>query len=216
VVGIVGDVHQEALRADVRSEYYMPFAQMPPANLIPFMAPKDLAIRTTGDPLGLVGAVRQAIWSVDSQQPIAQVRVMADYLDEDLAPDRMQAQLTGTFAGLALLLASLGVYGVLSYTMAQRRREMSLRMALGAQPRALVRWVVFRGLQPVLAGLALGLAAAYALAQAIARVLYGVQPRDPLTFGTAGIVLLAVATVACVLPALRAARVDPAVALRSE
>jgi putative ABC transport system permease protein len=214
VVGVVVDVHQQAMRVGVKPEYFIPFIQsrLP----LPFMAPKDLAIRASGDPVVLIDAVRRVIRAVDPQQPISQIKVMADYRNEDLAPQRFQAQLMGGFAALALLLASLGVYGVLSYSVAQRRREMGLRLALGAERNQLVRWVVRQGLAPVVFGLAVGLAAAYGLAHLIGNLLYEVQPRDPLTFGIAAIALFTTALLACWLPARRASRVDPFVVLRCE
>jgi putative ABC transport system permease protein len=164
----------------------------------------------------LLDRVRAAIWEVDATQPISQIRIMADYVADDLAPHRLQAQLTGVFAAFALVLASVGVYGVLAYAVEQRRREIGLRMALGAEHGDLVRWVVARGLRPVAAGVVLGLVAAYALASLIAGLLYDVRPRDPLTFIAAAATLLVVAAVACWIPARRAARVDPLSALRAE
>jgi putative ABC transport system permease protein len=215
VVGLVKDVRQESVSAPVRAEAYLHFTLGPWA--VPYMQPKDLAVRASfGDPVLLLESVRAAIWAVDPAQPIAQVRVMADYVKEDLAPRRLQAQLTGVFAIFALLLASVGVYGVLAYAVEQRRHEMGLRLALGAQHGDLVRWVVARGLRPVVAGVVLGLGAAYGLASLIAGLLYDVRPRDPLTFFTAAATLLAVAAVACWIPARRAARVDPLSALRAE
>jgi predicted permease len=214
VVGVVEDMPQESLSAPVRAECYVPFAVG--AASVPFMQPKDLAVRATADPMLLLDRVRAAIWEVDPTQPISQVRIMADYVDDDLGPHRLQAQLTGVFAAFALLLAAVGVYGVLSYAVAQRRHEMGLRMALGAERGDLVRWVVARGLRPVLAGVVVGLAAAYGLASLIAGLLYDVRPRDPLTFAAAAATLLLVALVACWIPARRAAHVDPLTALRAE
>ena len=208
------DLHQEALSAEVRPECYAPYYLG--AQMVPFMQPKDLAVRTAADPMTLLASVRAAIWSVDPAQPIAQVRIMADYVDDDLAPHRLQAQLTGAFAAFALLLASVGVYGVLSYAVAQRRHEMGLRMALGAQRHDLVRWVVARGLRPVFAGVVVGLAIAYALAHLIGGLLYDVRPRDPMTFAVAAATLIVVAALASWLPARRASRVDPLSALRAE
>ncbi len=214
VVGIVNDMNQGSLGGDVRPEYFVPATHGRAA--IPFMQPKDLAIRTAGDPRTLIDLVRRAILEVDPEQPVSDVRVMADYREQELAPHRFQAQLISGFAALALALASIGVYGVLSYTVARRRREVGLRMALGAGRREVVRWVMAQGLRPILAGLAVGLVFAYFLAQLVAGLLYGVQPRDPLSYGIAAGVLLAVALAACWLPALRASRVDPFVVLRSE
>jgi ABC-type antimicrobial peptide transport system permease subunit len=178
------------------------------AQAVPFMQPKDLAVRAAGAPMLLLDAVRAAIRAVDPGQPVSQVRLMSDYVADDLAPHRLQAQLTGVFAAFALVLASIGVCGVLSYTVAQRSREMGVRLALGAERSDLVRWVVARGVRPVLAGLVVGLA--------VASLLFGVEPRDPLTFGAAAGTLLLVALVACWLPARRASIVDPLAALRSE
>ena len=214
MVGLVKDLHQEALSAAVRPECYAPFCLG--AQSVPFMQPKDLAIRTAADPMTLLAGVRAAIWAVDPAQPISQVRIMADYVDDDLAPHRLQAQLTGVFAAFALLLASVGIYGVLSYAVAQRRHEIGLRMALGAERRDLVRWVVARGLRPVLGGVAVGLGVAWTLAHLIGGLLFDVRPRDPMTFGVAAATLIAVAALASWLPARRASRVDPLSALRSE
>jgi predicted permease len=215
VVGLVEDMPQEALSAPTRPECYVELSVG--AGTVPFMQPKDLAVRSAaGDPMRLLDGVRAAIWEVDPAQPIAQVRIMADYVADDLAPHRLQAQLTGVFAAFALALASVGVYGVLSYTVAQRRHEVGLRMALGAERRELVRWVVARGLRPVVAGVVLGLGAAYALTSLIAGLLFDVRPRDPLTFTAAAATLLVVALVACWIPARRAARIDPLSALRAE
>jgi putative ABC transport system permease protein len=215
VVGVVEDMPQEALSAPTRAECYVPFALG--AGAVPFMQPKDLAVRAAaGNPMRLLDGVRAAIWEVDPTQPIAQVRVMADYVADDLAPHRLQAQLTAVFAVFALVLASVGVYGVLSYAVAQRRHEMGLRMALGAQRGDLVRWVVARGLRPVVAGVVVGLGVSYALASLIAGLLFDVRARDPLTFTVAAATLLVVALVACWIPARRAARIDPLTALRAE
>jgi ABC-type antimicrobial peptide transport system permease subunit len=211
---VVGDIHQRALDIAARPEYFVSHSQLPQALF--FAPPQDLAIRAHSDPAALTTAVREAIWAVDSQQPVAQVKVLADYLEEDLAPRRFQMQLLAGFAGLALLLASLGIYGVLSYSVAQRRREIGVRMALGAQASDLVRLVVSQGIGPAAGGLALGLIAAYALAHLISGLLYEVSAHDPLTFGAAAAALLAIALLACWIPARRASKVDPLQALRFE
>jgi putative ABC transport system permease protein len=214
IVGIVGDIHQWALDVDVRSEQYVPFDQLP--QQLPFAPPQDLAIRVAGDPESLALAVRRAIWDVDPQQPVAQVRVLADYLDADLAPHRFQTQLIGAFAVVALVLASLGIYGVLAYSVSQRRREIGVRMALGADRSDVLRLVTAQGLRPALAGLAIGFIAAYGLSYLISELLHGIGSHDPITFGVSAAVLLGTALLACWIPARRAARVDPGAVLHYE
>jgi putative ABC transport system permease protein len=214
VVGEVADIHQKAIDAEPRPEYFVPFDQLPQA--LSFAAPQDIAIRVAGDAAAIAPAVRRAIWAVDPQQPVAQVRVLDDYLKEDLAPRRFQTELTEAFAAVALLLASLGIYGVLSYTVSQRRREISVRMALGADHKHVYRLIARQGMQPAVIGLIVGLIAAYGLVHLISSLLSGVQPDDPITFACSAIALMATAFLACWIPARRAARVDPAHVLRTE
>jgi putative ABC transport system permease protein len=214
IVGVVADIHQKSLDTAARPEYFTPFDHLPQA--LSFAAPQDLAIRVTGDALNLVQAVRQAIWDVDPQQPIAQVRLLQEYLEEDLAPQRFQTALSGAFAGIGLLLASLGIYAVLFYAISQRRREIGVRMALGANRGAIVRLIAKQGMRPVTAGLIIGFIAAYSLAHLISGLLSGVEPHDPIAFGVATGVLLATALLACWAPARRAASVDPGRVLHSE
>jgi ABC-type antimicrobial peptide transport system permease subunit len=175
-----------------------------------------MAIRIAGDAAALAPAVRRAIWAVDSQQPVAQVRVLDDYLQEDLAPRRFQTQLIGAFAGVALLLASFGIYGVLSYAVSQRRREIGVRIALGADRNAILRMIARQGIGPAATGLIIGFIAAYGLAHLISGLLSGVQPHDPITFGAATLVLLGTALLACWFPTRRAAGIDPGTVLHYE
>ena len=214
VVGVVMDIHQKSLDTEARPEYFTPFDQLPQA--LSFAAPQDMAIRVAGDASTLAPAVRRAIWAVDPEQPVAQVRVLDDYLSADLAPRRFQTQLSGAFAGIALLLASLGIYGVLSYAVSQRRREIGVRMALGAGRNDVLRLVAGQGMRPALIGLIIGFVAAFGSAHLISGLLSGVSPRDPITFGVAAIVLLATALFACWVPARRAAAVDPGRVLHYE
>jgi predicted lysophospholipase L1 biosynthesis ABC-type transport system permease subunit len=209
VVGVVGNVKQLTLSREDEPQLYLAKAQS--AGIF-----TSLAVRTTGDPDVLAEPVRQAIWAVDRDQPIWKIRSMESLLDRDLAPRRFTARLAGGFALLALVLALIGVYGVMSYVVAQRTREIGIRMALGAARGEVVRLVLGRGLRIVALGTGLGLIGAYAGARAIEQQLYGVPAADTLTFVTVPLVLVAVAAVACWVPARRAARVDPAIALSAE
>ena len=210
IVGIVGDVHQAGPAQPARAEMYLPYQQQE------FFPPDYLAVRTSGDPLLLAEPVRQQIWSVDKQQPVADVMPLEQLVGENLAPKRMQASLLGGFAGLALLLASLGIYAVLSFAVTQRTQEIGVRVALGAHSRDVLGMVFSHGLKLFAIGAILGLAAALALSRTLGHLLYGVSASDPLSFIGVTFVLGAVMLLACYIPARRAMRVDPLVALRYE
>ena len=169
-----------------------------------------------GDPAALAGAVRRIVASVDPEQPVAAVRTMDEILDLNVAYRARQMTLLGAFAGLALLLASIGLYGVLSYAVTQRSREIGLRMALGATARGVLGMVVGRGLALTGAGLAIGLALAAIGTRSLKTMLYGVDAVDPATFAGVSALLCAIAVLACWVPARRASRVDPIVVLREE
>jgi putative ABC transport system permease protein len=213
IVGIVGDVKEMGLEAPPKAEMFFPYQQLP-AML--WNMPRDLTVRTTGDALSVVTAVRQAVWSVDPAQPISNVRTMEDILSEEVTQRRIAMTLLAAFAALALLLASLGIYGVLSYAVAQRTQEIGIRMALGANGRDVLRLVMSDGMRLAGAGVAIGLGASLALTQLMKRLLFGVSASDPRTLTGVTLLLLAVALVACYVPARRAAKVDPMVALRNE
>jgi putative ABC transport system permease protein len=210
IVGIVGDVHQAGLDKPARAEMYLPYQQQE------FFPPDYLAVRTSGDPTLLAESVRQQVWSVDKQQPVAEVMPLEQLVGENLAPKRMQASLLGGFAGLALLLASLGIYAVLSFAVTQRTQEIGVRVALGAHSRDVLRMVFSHGLKLFAIGVGLGLAAALMLSRTLGHLLYGVSATDPLSFVGVTLVLGAVTLLACYIPARRAMRVDPLVALRYE
>jgi putative ABC transport system permease protein len=210
IVGIVGDVHQAGPAAPARAEMYLPYRQQE------FFPPDYLAVRTSGEPLLLAESVRHQIWSVDKQQPVADVMPLERLVGENLAPRRMQASLLGGFAGLALLLASIGIYAVLSFVVTQRTQEIGVRMALGAHSRDVLRMVFSHGLKLFAVGAVLGLAAALALSRTMGYLLYGVSASDPLSFLTVTVALGLVTLLACYIPARRAMRVDPLVALRYE
>jgi putative ABC transport system permease protein len=209
VVGVVGNVKQLTLSGADEAQLYL--AKVQNGGIF-----TSIAARTTGDPEAMAEALREAVWAVDRDQPVWKIRSMESLLDRDLAPRRFTARLTGGFALLALLLALIGVYGVMSYIVAQRTREIGIRMALGAARGEVVRMVLARGLRIVVVGAGLGLLAAYAGARAIERQLFGVPATDLPTFLAVPLALVVVAAVASWVPARRAARVDPAIALSAE
>jgi len=173
-------------------------------------------VRTAGDPTALISAVRHVVQSVDPEQAVAAVNTMDEILDLDVADRQQHMKLLTVFATLALLLASLGLYGLLAYTVTQRSREIGLRMALGASAPQVVRAVVVRGLALSGLGLAAGFVAARALSQTLSGLLYGVASTDPATYGLVALVLTAIAAAACWIPARRAVRIDPLTVLREE
>jgi ABC-type antimicrobial peptide transport system permease subunit len=181
-----------------------------------FFWPRYLVVRTQVEPMTLAAAVRSAIWSVDADQPVSSVRSMREVLDADLTSRNTQMTLVGSFAVLALLLASVGLYGVLSYTVAQRTAEFGLRMALGAQASDVVSGVLRSALVLACIGIALGLAGAFGVTRFLSSFLFGVSPTDPATLGAVAALLVVVTMLASWVPARRAAGVDPMSALRSE
>jgi putative ABC transport system permease protein len=213
VVGVAGDVRQMGTDAPTKAEMYLPYSQMTSA---PSFAARSLVIRTSGDPVRIVAAVRREIRAVDPDQPLSDIRTMADIIDKETAPRRVGTTLSSAFAVLALALASIGIYGILSFFVAQQTRQIGVRLALGAQPRAVLSLVLRKGLVLTLAGVAIGLAASLALTRLMQNLLFGVSAFDPLTFAAVAVVLTIVALAACALPARRAAKVDPLVALRYE
>ena len=213
IVGIVNDVRQMGMDAPVRAEMYFPYRQI--TSHFGY-APRDLVVRAAGDPAGLVGSVSREIHAVDPDQPISNIATMSDVLTQQTGPRRLGMILLMVFAGLALLLASLGIYGVLSFFVAQQTREIGVRLALGAQLRDILHLVLRRGMVLALIGIAFGLIGAFALARLMTSLLFGVSATDPITFATIALILLGVALLACYLPARRATKVDPLVALRYE
>jgi predicted permease len=214
IVGVVGDVRQMGLDAPVKAEMYFPYAQV---DGQPWFAPRDLAVRSAAvEPLTLVPAVKAAIHAIDPEQAVANVRTFDEVLDEDVVQRRLGASLVAAFAALALLLASLGVYGVLSYFVAQHTSEIGVRVALGASRRDILSLVLGKGMGLAVAGVALGLVGALALTRLVSSLLYGVGAADPATFAGAASLLASLALLACYLPARRAMKVDPMVAIRCE
>jgi len=210
---VVADVKQMGLEAPGKAEMYFPYSQMADSF---WAAPRDLTIRTTSDPMRIAPAVRQAVWSVDRDQPVSNVRTMEKILGEEMIQRRIGMTLLGSFAALALLLASLGIYGVLSWVVVQRTQEIGIRMALGAQRQHVLKMVVGDGMRLAVIGVAIGLAASFALTRLMSSLLFGVSATDPLTFAIMPAVLILVALAACSVPARRAIKTNPLVALRYE
>ncbi|HVG32681.1 MAG TPA: ABC transporter permease [Pyrinomonadaceae bacterium] len=209
VVGVVGDVRHYALDIEPTAQFYLPYRQGPQS----YMA---LVVRTSNRPENQINAVREQIWAIDKDQPIFNVKTMEEFVARSVAQRRFTMLLLGLFAGVALLLAVIGLYGVMAYTVAQRTHEIGIRMALGAQTGDVLRMVLGQGMAMVMVGVVIGLAAAFALSRLISSFLYGVSATDPLTFVGVPLVLCAVAALASYIPARRATRVDPMVALRYE
>lgn len=212
IVGVVRDVHERGYELAMKAGVYIPYEQFPDT----WALPDTLVIRAAGNSAGLVPAVRRVIAQADVEQPVSAVSTMEEVLAEDVADRRQQMTLLTAFATLALLLASLGLYGLLSYAVSQRSREIGLRMALGASAARVVQSVVLRGVGLTVAGLALGLIAARMLAGFLAKILYGVTAGDLGTYGVVAAVLCAIAAGASWLPARRAVRIDPIQVLREE
>ena len=213
IIGIVADVRQMGLDEPVKAEMYFPYQQQTQYD---FYNPRDLAIRTSGDTTSLVGAVRQIVHEVDPDQPVSNVATMADVLGVEAAQRRMGMIMLVAFAGLALLLASLGIYGVLAYFVTQHTNEIGVRMAVGASPLNILALVLRKGMGLTLLGVGIGLAASFVLTRLMSSLLFGVKASDPITFVSVPLVLAVVALIACLIPARRAMKVDPMIALRYE
>jgi putative ABC transport system permease protein len=209
IVGVVRDTKRQGVEKPIRIESWMPLAQRPSGSM-------ELVLRTTGDPLLLSNAVREAVWSIDRDLPIPTIRTMEQVMSERVAQRRLNMLLLGLFALVALILAAVGIYGVMSYTVTQRTHEIGIRMALGAQSGDVIGMVLKQGIALTLAGVAFGLIATFMLTRLMASLLFGVSARDPVTFAAIAALLTGVALIACWIPARRATKVDPMIALRCE
>jgi ABC-type antimicrobial peptide transport system permease subunit len=218
VVGIVGDVKLDGLdQTRPSATLYFPLNQVSaPANGGWSSFPMTLVVRSTSSPAGLVSAVSNAVHTVDREMPLRNILTMDDMVANSLTQQRFNMLLLGAFAGLALLLAAVGIYSVLSYSVKRSVREIGIRLALGAQLRDVLRMVVFEGMKPVLLGVLIGTAGALAMGRIVSSLIFEVKPSDPLTFLAVIILLAAIGLLASVIPAYRATRVDPMVALRYE
>ncbi|MCG3160995.1 MAG: Macrolide export ATP-binding/permease protein MacB [Acidobacteria bacterium] len=209
IIGVVGDVRYEGLDKEPRAEYFRPFAQMPNGSII-FVA------RTNVDPMNLLPALKARVWEVNATQPIYATSVLSDSIDASLKSRRFSLWLLSSFALLALALAVVGIYGVMSYATLQRTHEIGVRMALGAASNDIIKLVLRQGMRLTMTGVGAGLLASFALTRLMSGLLYGVGATDPLTFVVVPLLLAGVALIACYVPARRATKVDPMVALRWE
>jgi putative ABC transport system permease protein len=218
IVGIVSHVRNYGLDTPgpVQAELYYAFKQVPDKFLPQLAGRMSVVARTTTDQTALTAAVRHEVQAVDPNQPVFNVNTMQQVLADSLASQRLSMLLLSIFAGVAMILAAVGIYGVLSYTVIQRTHEIGIRMALGARVPDVIRLVLGHAMMLVTIGIGLGLVGAFAVTRVMASLLYGVSATDPLTFGGVSLLLAAIALVACLIPARRATKVDPMVALRHE
>jgi putative ABC transport system permease protein len=209
IVGVVGDIKHKGLEVEARPEVYFPHSQYADRSMI-------LTVRTVANPRGMAAAVRQEVQGVDKEQSVANVRTLEQVISDSVAPRRLSTVLLGIFAGIALALAVVGIYGVLSHLVTQRRHEIGIRMALGAERKDVLKLIVGQGLRLVILGAAIGVTASLVVTRFLESLLFGVRRTDPLTFVLVSLTLMIVALLACYIPARRAAKVDPMVALRYE
>ncbi|MGB7764080.1 MAG: FtsX-like permease family protein, partial [Candidatus Acidiferrales bacterium] len=209
IIGVVGDVKDKTMADAPTPMMYLPYTQERWWVM-------SFVLRTNGNPSSLAGALQTQIHQIDASLPVEDVRPMTSFISESEGDARFRSTLLGLFGVLALVLATVGIYSVLAYVVAQRTHEIGIRMALGAQQRDVLRLVVGQGMRAVLIGVAIGIAAALALSRLLAQLLYGVGDKDPVTFAAVTVLLTLVALAACYIPARRAMRVDPMVALRYE
>jgi putative ABC transport system permease protein len=207
IVGVVKDVKNRGIRNEARPEVIVPFAQSPWPSA-------RIAVRTTSDPNALKNSIGKIVQEMDPDLPMAGVRTMEQQIYESMSNDRFNAMMFAAFAAIALLLAAIGIYGVMSFVVAQRSHEVGLRMALGADRNQVVRLVMKDGMTTALLGTALGFAGAYYVGRAMKGMWFGVSDFDPVRFAAIAVTLIATALLACYVPARRAATVDPLVALR--
>ena len=210
IIGVVKDVRQFELAAEPKPQMYLPYRQAG------FFDAQDLVVKTDVDPASVAATVRKAVWEIDKDQPVSNIRTMEEILADSIARQRFSMLLLAIFAAVALVLAGVGIYGVMSYSVAQRTHEIGIRMALGAQTGSVLKLAVGYGMKLVLAGLVIGLIAAFALTRVMATLLFGVTATDPTTFTLISLLLIAVAAIASYVPARRATRVNPIIALRYE
>ena len=209
VVGVVRDSMRQGIDQGIRIECFLPHAQEPVRAM-------EMVIRTTSDPLTMTRAVREAVWSLDKDLALSEIETVEQMLGKQAAPRRFNLLLLGSFALIALVLAAVGIYGVMAYSVAQRTSEIGIRLALGAQTSDILKLVMKQGMLLAIIGLVIGLLAAFALTWLLGTLLFGVSATDPLTFAVTPLLLLSIVLLACLIPARRAAKVDPLITLRAK
>jgi putative ABC transport system permease protein len=210
IVGVVADVKEQSLDAPTHLEMYRPYEQAP------FASTMTLMVRTEAEPTTLAAAIRNEVWAVDKDVPVARIQPLTQVISESLSKPRSTMLLLAIFAGVALVLGSIGIYGVVAYSVVERTHEIGIRMALGARPSNVLRMVIGQGMSLTLAGVTVGLGGAFAASRALESLLFGVGTTDAATFVGVALLLGLVALLACWIPARRATKVDPIVALRYE
>jgi ABC-type antimicrobial peptide transport system permease subunit len=220
IVGIVGHVNQWGLDSDststVQAQCYIPVSQVPDRFVSLMARSPGIVLRTEGSPLAQTGSIRHALEQINAQVVIFGTQTMEGIISDSLAPRRFSTVLLGIFSGLALAMSSVGIYGVISYLAGQRTHEIGIRMALGAKRNDILRMILGQAVNMTLVGIAIGLTAAWALTRLMSNTLFGVGAHDPLTFAGVAALLAFVALAACTIPARKATKVDPIVALRYE
>lgn len=216
IVGVVRHVKQNGLDEQDRTQIYRPLSQITPKWKANLMRATDLIVKTSVEPSTLITAIKKEIQAIDKDQPIAQVQTLGDKLDASFAPQRFTLLLLGVFALVALSLATAGIYGVMSYAVSQRTQEIGIRTALGAQAQDVLKLVIGSGMKLALFGVAIGLAGAFALTRLMTTLLFGVTPTDAITFAAVSSFVVVVSLFACYVPARRATKLDPVIALRAE
>jgi putative ABC transport system permease protein len=216
VVGMVADERHNGVTGTVKEKFYVPHSQWHIATAGSVVRGGFVVVRTTGDPMALASIVRNEIRSMDPNLPVANIRPMSEVVATSLATPRLTGFLMGTFAAIALTLAAVGIYGVLSYLVARRTHEIGIRLAVGADRLQVLTMVLKQGLSLAAGGIVIGMIAAFALTRLMQSLLYQVRPSDPMTFAVVSLTLVVVALIASALPAYRATRVSPLIALRTE
>jgi putative ABC transport system permease protein len=209
IIGVVSNVRHFSLRKEPVPEMYVPYLQRPQSSM-------TLVCHLTSEQPGVIAEVRKAVFSVDKDQPVYDVKMMDRVVSDSLTSSRVIMLLLGIFAALAVMLAAVGIYGVMNYSVIQRTRELGIRQALGASRSRLLGMVIWQGARAAIVGITIGAVGAYAVKQVIVTQLFGVEASDPLTYMTAITLLLVIVMVASYIPARRAAKVDPMIALRHE
>jgi len=215
IVGIVADIKQASLREDPAPEMYVPYTQNE-IKIWPPMQTMQFALRGNSDPVSLIESARSAVHAADAGLPIARAAALSTLVDDSMAQPRFAVLLLASFGALTLVLAAIGLYGVVSYSVAQRTREIGVRMAMGAAPERVFRMVLGQGARLSVLGIGIGLAGSLVVSRLISSFLYQVPSTDPITFGGVSVLLILVALLACYVPARRATRVDPMTCLREE